>query len=186
MDVVHIATSSVIKLSIVNCQLSIGIVLHYGSCYLPSLEDGLAFLLESLESLVTVLGINYTLVHFSLRLGSSPSDGLESSSNSHRATLTNFLSEANCLGQGRLASKGEDIGAVALVFGDDFDEAISNAEEVSFGSGDAAAGQDEIASAANANEAGETVSAACAGDDAQAGFGKANDGIGGEHAEVRG
>ncbi|KAI9147741.1 LOW QUALITY PROTEIN: Ubiquitin carboxyl-terminal hydrolase 2 [Paramyrothecium foliicola] len=123
---------------------------------LPSLEHGLPLLLERFQRFIAVISINNSLVHLVFHL--FPGGGL--------------------------AGGREYIGVVAV--GNDLDQPIRQAEEVGFRSGYAAAGEDEIAGAGDADDSREAVSATGAGNDAEAGFGQANGGVGGEDTEVGG
>lgn len=155
---------------------------------LPSFKDGLALLLKGLEGLVAVLGRDDTFIHLILLVGAGPRDGLQRGADRDRPALANLLRQADCLAKGALARGGQNIGGarVALVFVDDLDEAVGEAEEVGLGRGDAPAGEDEVAGAAEPDKPGQAVGAASTGQDAEARLGQPDGGVGGEHAEVGG
>ena len=154
--------------------------------HLSSLEHRLSLLLECLEGFVAVLSVNNALVHLGLLLGASPGNSLESSSDSNGATLADLLGETNGLSKSDLASLWQNVRGIALILGNDLNEAVGDAKEVSLGGGDAATSEDQIAGTAETNQSGETVGASSSGEDAEAGFGQTNDGVGGKDAEVGG
>ncbi|PMB67870.1 Ubiquitin carboxyl-terminal hydrolase 2 [Beauveria bassiana] len=135
--------------------------------------------------LVTVLGSHDTLVHFILLIGPRPGHSLQGSADGDGSALTDLLREAYGLAESALAGGRQDVCAIALVLGNDFYETVGDAEKVGFGGGDAAAGQDEVTGAAEADKARQAVGAAGAGDDAEARLGQADGGVGGEYAKVR-
>lgn len=157
---------------------------------LPTLENRLPLLLKRLESLIPVLRVNNPPVHFILLLLPRPSNSLQSGTNGNRPALANLLRQPNGLGERGPAGSLQDVAAlgpvsssrtaaagVALVLGQDLDEAVGDAEEVRLGGGDAAAGEDEVAGAGEADDGGEAVCAAGAGDDAEAGLGETDGGV---------
>lgn len=177
-------------LSVLFCCLIYSISLLIKYCYhirrLPSLEDWLPLILECLQSLISILGTNNSLVHLIFFLFPSPGDGLQASTDSNGASLADFLRQPNRLREGRLARNLQDVRPITLIFWENLDKPIRNAEEVGLGSGDAAAGEDEIAGAGEADDGGQAKGASGAGDDAEPGFGQADAGVGGEDAEVGG
>lgn len=133
-----------------------------------------------------ILGVYNALIHFILNLFPGPSNSLKGRPHTNGSSLTNHLGERHSRAQGSFPSLSENIRAVALIFRNNLDKAISDTEEVSLGARDSAAGQDEIAGSRKADEGWQTVGATRTGDDSETGFRKTDCGIGGEDAEVGG
>lgn len=159
---------------------------------LPPLEDGFPLLLESLECLVPVFRLDDPQVELVLLLLPCPRYRFESRTDTNRATLADLLSEPDSLTKSTLPRRLQNLlASIDLLISDpfpgffrqDLDQPIGEAEEVGLGGGDAAAGEDEVLGAVEADESGEAVGAAGAGHDAQPGLGEAYKGVGGEDAE---
>lgn len=151
---------------------------------LSALEDRLALLLESLESLVPVLGFDHSLIHLILNLLPRIRHSLQASPHTDRTTLANLLRKSHSLTQSSLPRLLENIAPGALILGHNLDQTVRDTEKIGLWGGDAAARQDEVTGAREADQSWEAVGAASAGDDAQTGLGKTDGGVGGEDAEM--
>jgi hypothetical protein len=133
---------------------------------LSASENGLPLLLERLKSLVPILRVDNSLVHFILHILPRPRNSLKASPHTNGSSLADLLRQSNSLTKGRSSRLTKNLGAIASLFRDYLDKAIRNAEKVGLRSADATAGQDKIARTGEADEGREPVGAAGAGDDA--------------------
>lgn len=164
--------------------------MHIYYTALLALEHRLPLLLERLERLIPIIRSNNPLIHLILNLLPRPRHSLEPSTDRNRPALANLPRQPHALAQHRLARRQQHalilvaLARLLRLLVRDVHQPVRDAQEVGLGCGDAAAREDKIARAGEADERGQAVGAAGAGDDAQARLGEADEGVGGEHAEV--
>lgn len=172
-------------------------LLHRPSLRSPPFKHRLPLLRKRHQRLIPVLSPDNPIVHDILHALMRALHSPQRRPNSNRSPLANLSRKTHSLTKHAASRIRQQLGrsipippgaerlGVLLAPGEHLDQPVRDTQEVRLGGRHAAAREDEVPRARDADERGEAVRAARAGDDAEAGLGEADEGVGREHAEVR-